>query len=94
MRLQHITLAGKRLGQDLVEQVQVAQQIHWKPPGATRRSGYRFHQDLRFRDRPEAYTDLMTSYINTGLAIVNGCQEPLFPGFERAVLIPGCSGLR
>ena len=26
--------------------------------------------------------------------IVNGCQEPLFPGFEKAVLIPGCSGLR
>jgi ectoine hydroxylase-related dioxygenase (phytanoyl-CoA dioxygenase family) len=66
---------------------QVAQQIHWKPPGATRRSGYRFHQDLRFRDRPDVYQDLLASYINTGLAIdpatpANGCLR-VFPGSHR-----------
>lgn len=56
---------------------QVAQQIHWKPPGAER-TGFRFHQDLRFREREDAFRDLMTSYITTGLAIdpatrENGC---------------------
>jgi hypothetical protein len=34
---------------------QVAQQIHWKPPGVAQRTGYRFHQDLRFRERREAF---------------------------------------
>lgn len=66
---------------------QVAQQIHWKPPGATRRTGYRFHQDLRFRDRTDVFTDLMTSYINTGLAIdpatkENGCLQ-VFPDSHK-----------
>lgn len=59
---------------------QVAQQIHWKPPGVSHRTGYRFHQDMRFRERRDVYTDLMTSYINTGLAIDpattrNGCLQ-------------------
>ncbi|MBU3739019.1 MAG: phytanoyl-CoA dioxygenase family protein [Rhodoferax sp.] len=72
------------LGRDIR---QVAQQIHWKPPGATRSSGYRFHQDLRFRERQDAYRDLMQSYINTGLAIdpatsENGCLQ-VFPGSHR-----------
>lgn len=62
---------------------QVAQQIHWKPPGAANRTGYRFHQDLRFRERKDAFRDLMSSYINTGLAIdpatrENGCLQ-VFP---------------
>lgn len=66
---------------------QVAQQIHWKPPGANRRSGYRFHQDLRFRERRDVYQDLMSSYINTGLAIDpattdNGCLQ-VFPDSHR-----------
>ncbi len=68
------------LGRDIK---QVAQQIHWKPPGVSRRTGYRFHQDLRFRDRRDVYRDLTTSYINTGLAIdaatrENGCLQ-VFP---------------
>ncbi|MEO8856889.1 MAG: phytanoyl-CoA dioxygenase family protein [Burkholderiaceae bacterium] len=66
---------------------QVAQQIHWKPPGATQRTGYRFHQDLRFRERQDAFSDLMGSYINTGLAIdratsENGCLQ-VFPGSHK-----------
>lgn len=72
------------LGRDIK---QVAQQLHWKPPGATRNSGYRFHQDLRFRERKDAFKDLMTSYINTGLAIDratpdNGCLQ-VFPGSHK-----------
>ena len=65
---------------------QVAQQIHWKPPGAER-TGFRFHQDLRFRERRDAFRDLMTSYITTGLAIdpatrENGCLR-IIPGSHR-----------
>ena len=67
-------LLAPLLGDDIK---QVAQQIHWKPPGAER-TGFRFHQDLRFRERQDAFRDLMTSYITTGLAIdpatrENGC---------------------
>jgi ectoine hydroxylase-related dioxygenase (phytanoyl-CoA dioxygenase family) len=67
-------LLAPLLGDDIK---QVAQQIHWKPPGAER-TGFRFHQDLRFRERRDAFRDLMTSYITTGLAIdpatrENGC---------------------
>ena len=56
---------------------QIAQQLHWKPPGAPL-SGYRFHQDLRFRERAGDFKDLMTTNINFGLAIdpatkENGC---------------------
>jgi ectoine hydroxylase-related dioxygenase (phytanoyl-CoA dioxygenase family) len=47
---------------------QVTNQLHWKPPGA-KYTGYRFHQDLRFRERPEVYTNLDRTYLNTGLAI-------------------------
>jgi phytanoyl-CoA hydroxylase len=72
------------LGRDIR---QVAQQIHWKPPGAHNRTGYRFHQDLRFRESRGAFRDLMTSYINTGLAIdratrENGCLQ-VFPDSHR-----------
>ena len=56
---------------------QIVQQIHWKPPGAGL-TGFRFHQDLRFRERRDAYRDIMASYVTTGLAIdpatkENGC---------------------
>ena len=71
------------LGDDIK---QVAQQIHWKPPGAER-TGFRFHQDLRFRERQDAFRDLMTSYITTGLAIdpatrENGCLR-IIPGSHK-----------
>jgi ectoine hydroxylase-related dioxygenase (phytanoyl-CoA dioxygenase family) len=65
---------------------QVAQQIHWKPPGAER-TGFRFHQDLRFRERQDAFRDIMTSYVTTGLAIdpatmANGCLR-VIPGSHK-----------
>ena len=65
---------------------QVAQQIHWKPPGAGL-TGYRFHQDLRFREAREAYRDVVGATVNTGLAIdpstlENGCLQ-VVPGSHR-----------
>lgn len=71
------------LGRDIR---QVSNQIHWKPPGASV-TGFRFHQDLRFRERMDAYRDVMTSYINTGLAIdpatrENGCLR-VVPGSHK-----------
>jgi phytanoyl-CoA hydroxylase len=47
---------------------QIVNQIHWKPPSAAF-TGYRFHQDLRFRERPEAFHDVATSSVTMGLAI-------------------------
>lgn len=65
---------------------QVAQQIHWKPPGAGL-TGYRFHQDLRFRVARDAYREIETSTINAGLAIdpstrENGCLQ-VVPGSQK-----------
>jgi ectoine hydroxylase-related dioxygenase (phytanoyl-CoA dioxygenase family) len=65
---------------------QVAQQIHWKPPGA-RLTGYRFHQDLRFREARDAYRDIAESTVTTGLAIdpstrSNGCLQ-VVPGSHK-----------
>lgn len=56
---------------------QVTQQIHWKPPGA-RLTGYRFHQDLRFRQAKDQYEDIVRDTVTVGIAIdrattENGC---------------------
>lgn len=64
---------------------QVAQQIHWKPPGANQ-TGYRMHQDVRFRNKA-AYSDVELNTVNTGLAIdrstvENGCLS-VFPGSHK-----------
>ena len=58
---------------------QVTQQIHWKPPGA-RLTGYRFHQDLRFRESRSSYEDVVRDTVTMGLAIdratpENGCLK-------------------
>ena len=50
----YLALLEPLLGRDIK---QIANQIHWKPPGA-KYTSYRFHQDLRFRERPELFTDL------------------------------------
>jgi len=65
---------------------QVTQQMHWKPPGA-RISGYRFHQDLMFREARSAYDDVVRDTVNVGLAIdratpENGCLR-IVPGSHR-----------
>lgn len=69
---------------------QIAQQLHWKPPGAGV-TGYRFHQDLRFRERQEDFKDLMTTNINFGLAIdpatkENGCLRVIPDSHKRGYL--------
>ncbi len=65
---------------------QVAQQIHWKPPGAGL-TGYRFHQDLRFREAKDAFRDIDTSSVTCGLAVdpstrENGCLQ-IVPGSHK-----------
>lgn len=79
----YLTLLGPVLGESIK---QVAQQIHWKPPGS-RLNGYRFHQDLRFREARDAYRDIAGSTVNTGLAIdpatrENGCLQ-VIPGSQK-----------
>jgi ectoine hydroxylase-related dioxygenase (phytanoyl-CoA dioxygenase family) len=75
------------LGRDIK---QPAQQIHWKPPGAGL-TGYRFHQDLRFRERDASFEKIMTSWINTGLAIdpatrENGCLRVIRDSHKKGYL--------
>src|SRR5258708_21025502 len=69
---------------------QVVQQIHWKPPGAGL-TGFRFHQDMRFRERTDAFRDVMSSYVTTGLAIdpatsENGCLRVIAGSHKRGYL--------
>lgn len=53
------------LGDDIK---QIANQIHWKPPGG-KLTSYRFHQDVRFREHPEDFADIENGCLNLGLAI-------------------------
>lgn len=53
------------LGPDLK---QIINQMHWKPPGAAMVE-FGFHQDSKSRRPREAYRDLGSSYIQTGIAI-------------------------
>lgn len=65
---------------------QIANQIHWKPPGG-KLTSYRFHQDIRFRERPEAFSDIEGSCLNMGLAIDPQTQDNgalrVIPGSHR-----------
>jgi len=53
------------IGRDLK---QIINQMHWKPPGAAM-AEFGFHQDSRSRRPREAFRDLATSYVQTGIAI-------------------------
>lgn len=75
------------LGRDIK---QIAQQIHWKPPGA-QMTGYRFHQDIRFRAKPDAFRDIAASSVTTGLAVdpstrANGCLQVVPNSHRRGYL--------
>ncbi len=79
----YLTVLEPLLGRNIK---QVAQQIHWKPPGAGL-TGYRFHQDLRFRAGQDDYRDIVGSTVTTGLAIdpstaSNGCLR-VVPGGHK-----------
>lgn len=78
-------LLNELLGPDVK---QIAQQIHWKPPGAEI-SGYRFHQDLRFRSPDDKR--IAEGTVTTGLAIdratrENGCLQVLPKSHTRGYL--------
>ncbi|MBI1385529.1 MAG: phytanoyl-CoA dioxygenase [Rhizobiales bacterium] len=83
----YLAILEPLIGRDIK---QVAQQIHWKPPGAGL-TGFRFHQDLRFRDRKDAYADIVGDTIQTGLAIdpsttENGCLRVIPRAHKRGYL--------
>lgn len=70
-----LTMLEPLIGRDLK---QIINQIHWKAPGAL--GDFAWHQDARFRLPAEAYRNLATSYIQTGLAIdphtvESGCMK-------------------
>ncbi|WP_341705269.1 phytanoyl-CoA dioxygenase family protein [Ferrovibrio sp.] len=58
-------LLGPLIGTDLK---QIINQMHWKPPGATR-ADFAWHQDSRFRRPAAAFRALASSYVQTGIAI-------------------------
>jgi len=59
-----VDLLEPLIGRDLK---QIINQVHWKVPGSL--GDFAWHQDSRFRRPPEAYRNLATSYVQTGLAI-------------------------
>ena len=69
------TILEPLLGRDLK---QIINQLHWKTPGS--RGDFAWHQDSRFRLPRDAYRNLATSYVQTGLAIdphtpESGCMK-------------------
>jgi ectoine hydroxylase-related dioxygenase (phytanoyl-CoA dioxygenase family) len=75
----YLELLDPLIGRDIK---QITNQLHWKPVGA-KFTGYRFHQDLRFRDRTDVFRNLADSYFNTGLAI-----DPHGPGNGGLAIFP------
>jgi len=70
-----VDLLEPLIGRDLK---QIINQLHWKTPGAP--GDFAWHQDSRFRLPTEAYRNLATSYVQTGLAIdphtpQSGCMK-------------------
>jgi ectoine hydroxylase-related dioxygenase (phytanoyl-CoA dioxygenase family) len=58
-------LLAPLLGPDMK---QITNQLHWKHPGA-KYTFYRYHQDFRFRKRPDLMSNLERAYVTTGLAL-------------------------
>ncbi len=78
----YLMLLQGLLGPDIK---QIAQQIHWKPPGVNV-TGYRFHQDIRFRKGADP-EKVAASTVTTGLAVdratkENGCLQ-VVPGSHK-----------
>ncbi len=61
---------------------QIINQLHWKLPHS--RGDFAWHQDSRFRRPAEAYRNLASSYVQTGLAI-----DPHNPHTGGMRFIPG-----
>ncbi len=82
----YLKLLEGLIGRDIK---QIAQQLHWKPPGANV-TGYRFHQDLRFRNQSE-YDTVTDATVTTGLAVdratkENGCLQVVPKSHKRGYL--------
>ena len=70
-----VELVEPLIGSDLK---QIINQVHWKAPGSL--GDFAWHQDSRFRRPAEAYRNLATAYVQTGLAIdphtpASGCMR-------------------
>lgn len=73
---------------------QIINQVHWKAPGLL--GDFAWHQDSRFRRPAEAFRNLGTSYIQTGLAIdahtpESGCMRLIPRSHLRGELEMDCS---
>ncbi len=78
----YLKLLESLIGRDIR---QIAQQLHWKPPGANV-TGYRFHQDIRFRNQAD-FDNIVEATVTTGLAVdratkENGCLQ-VVPGSHK-----------
>ncbi len=79
----YLAILAPLIGADIK---QIINQLHWKPPGAGA-AEFAFHQDVRFRRPASAYRNLLTSYVQTGIAIdphraANGAMR-IYPGSHR-----------
>lgn len=66
---------------------QIINQVHWKPRGVGAGGDWTWHQDSRFRRPVSAYSDLGSTYVQTGLAVdphtrESGCLR-FIPGSHR-----------
>ncbi len=61
---------------------QIINQIHWKAPGG--QAEFAWHQDCQFREPAQAYRNLGSAYVQTGLAI-----DPHTPESGCMRFIPG-----
>jgi hypothetical protein len=75
----YVEILKPLIGDDLK---QIINQLHWKLPHS--RGDFAWHQDSRFRRPAEAYRNLGTSYVQTGLAI-----DPHNPRTGGMRFIPG-----
>lgn len=75
----YVEILAPLIGRDLK---QIINQLHWKLPNS--RGDFAWHQDSRFRRPAEAYRNLGTSYVQTGLAI-----DPHNPDSGGMRFIPG-----
>jgi ectoine hydroxylase-related dioxygenase (phytanoyl-CoA dioxygenase family) len=73
---------------------QIINQVHWKAPGSL--GDFAWHQDSRFRRPAEAFRNLATAYVQTGLAIdphtpQSGCMRIIPRSHLRGELDMDCS---
>ncbi len=61
---------------------QIINQLHWKTPGSTFSVNY--HRDRQNRNPPEAFRNLATSYIQTGISI-----DPMTAENGALLVVPG-----